>query len=522
MNSSQLKVLAVIVLSAFFAVYLGFAAATESMTAITWVGGMLVLVLVLGLGRNVWLLIPPLVILQGNINFLPGSPPPWSLAAVAVGVMYAVRFATRRHDFVFRWDMLDLAILLQVLAVGQAWVRNPTGLLMLGGDTAGGKPYFIFGAVALAYACLSITQPTEKSIRWAVYTTVAVGILDGIVLIISDYSSKFAQACLRIYSGNMGAAFSAQTTNLNEARGGFGMVILGKNIQVALFSLLPTIRSINPLSVIPFSLTVCASVLTLLSGFRSAVIYAAVIFALAAIARKRYLDILLASGLGILAAAAIMGSGNLDKLPYGVQRVLSAAGANVRDDVRRNAEDSSNDRFEVWKIVLTSEGYIRNKWLGDGFSLSAREQNAILAMATRGIQTGMGLESFKEYCLATGTYHGFHVETIRFTGILGLVCAVFAMIVFFRKGLVLIRYFRRDPLLGCVLYICLPIMLYLFWSLLVFGSYKVDFPPVLVMAGMLKMLDNLRLARIAQARLIPVTTGVLASGSELAVPRRRF
>ena len=498
MNSSQLRVLAIIVVAAFFAVYLGFAAATESMTAIVWVGGMLGLVLVLGLGRNVWLLIPPLVILQGNFSFLPGSPPPWALAAVVVATMYAVRFATRRHNFVFRWDVLDLAILLQVVAVGQAWVRNPTGLLLLGGDTAGGKPYFIFGAVALAYGCLSITQPSARSIRWAVNTTVAVGIIDGIVLILSDYFPKFALAFLRIYSGNMGAAFSTQSRDLNEARGGFGMGVLGKNLLTPLFCLLPTIRSISPLRVIPFSLTVLASVLILLSGFRSSVVYVAVLFAAAAVARRRYLDILLAGALGIVASVVIIGSGHLDKLPFGVQRVLTAVGAKVRSDVRKNAEDSSNDRFEVWKIVLTSEGYIKNKWLGDGFSLSAREQNAIIAMSTQGIQSGMGLESFKEYCLATGSYHGFHVETIRFTGVLGLFCAVFAMIVFFRKGVVLIRYFRGDPLFGCVLYLCLPIMLYLFWSLLVFGSYKVDFPPILVMAGMLKMLDNLRLKQLAE------------------------
>ena len=79
----------------------------------------------------------------------------------------------------------------------------------------------------------------------------------------------------------------------------------------------------------------------------------------------------------------------------------------------------------------------------------------------------------------------------------------FAMAVFFRKGLVLIRHFRGQSLFGPVLYLCLPVMIYLFWSLLVFGSYRVDFPPILIMAGMLKILDNLRLSQMAAVPLRP-------------------
>jgi hypothetical protein len=498
MNSGQLKVLFVVVVSAFFAVYLGFAAATESVTALLWVGGLLLLVLVLGLGPHVWILIPATLVLQGNLNLLPGAPPAWALATVIVAFMYAIRFATRRHNFVFRWNWLDLAILLQIVAVAQAWIRNPTGLLILGGATAGGKPYFVFALVGLAYACLSVTLPTAKAIRWAVYSAIVVGLADGAVLILNDFSPKFAQACLRIYGGNVGAALSGQTLDIEEARGGFGMGILGRNLLLPLFCLLPTIRCINPLRVWSFALTGAASVMILLSGFRSGVAYFAVLFASAAVARRRWIDIELAAGVGTLALAAVLGSGNLDKLPYGVQRVFSAVGGKVRADVRRDAEDSTNVRFEVWKTVLTEDGYIRNKWLGDGFSITAREQTAIMARSIQGIATQMGLDDFKSWCLATGAYHGFHVETIRFTGYFGLACAVFAMIVFFKCGLRLVRHFRGQPLFGPVLYVCLPIMIYLFWSLLVFGSYRVDYPPILIMAGMMKMLDNLRLRQLAE------------------------
>ncbi len=493
MDSSKIKALIIVVLALCFALYLGITAATAQLEALIWVGGGIFITTCFLLGRHIWVLIPPMVILQGNINVLPGAPPPWALAALVVAVFYLIRFATRRHNFVFRWDWLDFAILLQMFAVCQAFLRNPTGLLMLGGDTAGGKPYFVFAAVGLAYACLSITRTTENAIRWVIYAIVAFGIIDGIVMTLSDYVPAFAEAALRTYSANIGAAVSGQALDLEDQRGGYGMGILGRNLLIALFCLVPTIRCINPIRVLPFVLTMLGSVLTVLSGFRSTVAYFVVLFVCAAIARRRYLDIFLAGVLGTLASIAILASGNLDKLPFGVQRVLTVFGADVRSDVLVSAEDSSRDRFEVWEIVLTQKGYIQNKWLGDGFAISAREQQAILDLATRQIETRMGLESFKEKCLATGSYHGFHVETIRHTGALGLACAVFAMAVFFRKGLVLIRHFRGQSLFGPVLYLCLPVMIYLFWSLLVFGSYRVDFPPILIMGGMLKMLDNLRM-----------------------------
>lgn len=499
MESSQIKGLSIVVLSALFAVYLGVAAATESFVALAWISGFMGISFVLALGRHIWMIIPPLVFLQGNINALPGSPPPWALAAVIVAGVYLVRFATTRKELIFRWDWLDFAIVLQMVAISQAWLRNPTGLLILGGDTAGGKPYFVFGAVALAYACLSITRPTEKSFRWVVYAMVAMGILDGIVLVLNDFSPTFAMATLRVYSGNIGAAVSGEALDLVDNRGGFGMGILGKNLLLALFCLVPTIRCINPLRVVPFLLTVVGSALTVLSGFRSGVAYFVVLFVCAAIARRRPFDVVLAGLFGLLATAVILASGNVDKLPFGVQRIFTVIGVDVRSDVLGSAEDSSRERFEIWEAVLTSDHYIRNKWLGDGFSLSAREQMAILDSALGRVDM-MGISSFKERSLATGSYHGFHVETIRHTGVLGLACAIFAMVVFFRKGRQLIRHFRGQRIFGHVLFICLPVMIYLFWSLLIFGAYRVDFPPVLIMGGMLKMLDNLRLSQLADTK----------------------
>jgi hypothetical protein len=503
MDSSKLRALLIIVFALLCALYLGVTAATAQLETAIWVGGGLFMVFCIALGKNIWIIIPPLAYLQGTANFLPGTPPPWALAAAVVAAMYTLRFATRRHNFVFHFTWLDFVMILQVLAVAQAWVRNPTGLLMLGGEFAGGKSYFVFAAVALAYACLSITMPSLQSIRWCVIAMVTFLIFDGIVLTLSDYVPAFAKVSLRIYGGNIGSAISGQALDIVENRGGFGMGVLSKNLLTALFCLLPTIRCINPIHIISFTLTILGSGLALLSGFRSLVGYAVVMYSSAAIARRRYLDILLACVFGFFGTIAVLASGNIDKLPFGIQRIFTIVGADVRRDVSESADDSSEERFEMWKTVLTSDEFIKNKWLGDGFAVTAREQLALFD-TTMGYNSRMGLDTFTERSLATGSYHGFHVETIRFTGYLGLACAVTAMVIFFWKGLELIKHFRGQPLFGPVLYLCLPVMIYLFWSLLVFGSYRVDFPPILIMSGALKMLDNLRLTQnseLAAAKL---------------------
>lgn len=502
MDSSKLKTIIIVALALCFALYLGIASATAQLEALIWVAGGIFITICFLLGRHIWILIPPLVYLQGSANFLPGAPPPWALAAAVVAAMHALRFATRRHDFIFRFTWLDFALLLQVLAVAQAWVRNPTGLLLLGGDMAGGKSYFIFAAVFLAYICLSIIKPSQSSLRWCVIAMVTFLILDGIILTICDYSPSFARLSLLIYGGNIGSAVTGQALDIVENRGGFGMAVLSRNLLTALFCLLPTIRCINPIYLISFTLTMFGSGLALLSGFRSAVSYLMVMFCSAAHARRRHLDILFASFFGGIAIIAVISSGNIEKLPFGIQRIFTVIGAEVRSDVIESANDSSEDRFDMWKTVLTSDKYINNKLLGDGFTISAREQMALLNTAM-GYRSRMGLDTFTERSLATGSYHGFHVETIRFTGYLGLVFAVIAMVIFFRKGVELIKHFRGQPLFGPVLYLCLPVMIYLFWSLLIFGSYRVDFPPILIMAGMLKMLDNLRLSQMAADPLRP-------------------
>jgi hypothetical protein len=78
------------------------------------------------------------------------------------------------------------------------------------------------------------------------------------------------------------------------------------------------------------------------------------------------------------------------------------------------------------------------------------------------------------------------------------------MSVAFKTSLKLIKAYRHTELFPYVLYFCLPLMLYLPWSLLVFGEYKAEFAKFIIMAGMVKLLENLMLQKPFEARSSPV------------------
>lgn len=503
MDSSKIRIILIVVLAMFFAIYLGVAAAMAQTEAIAWVVGIASVIFVLSLAKNVWILIPFGLILQGTVNALPGSPPVWALGTFVTITIFTLRFAMHKREFAFKPDMLDFAILLQIIAVGQAYVRNPTGLLMFGGDTAGGKPYLSFAVAFLAFFCLSIVRTDMRMFRIAVIMMIVATIADGMIAVLSDYIPLLAMVVLPIYSNtNVGVATSGEAVNTDTstARAGGAFGDFGKSLGFICFTMARPLHCLLPSHPLLFLCTGTAFFMVLISGFRSMLMYLITTFIVSAFIRRKYFDIVAIIVGGVLALCLLIGSGFARNLPYGAQRALSFLPIELSEEARAEAEGSSEWRFEMWKLALTTDRYIRNKWFGDGFAISAREMRAQLD-AAQGYSTGVVLDN-KEAFLARGSYHGFHVECIRFTGAFGLACAIFAMIVFFNKAKALVGYYRHHPIFPYVAFICIPFLIYPFWALLVFGAYRSAFPQFIATAGLLKMLDVLRIQEITAAATV--------------------
>ncbi len=505
MDSQRIKVILVVVFAAFAALYLGIAAATAQREAIAWVVGALTLVIVFALGKHVWILIPMMLPMQGVINAIPGSPAPWWGAMAIVGFIYGLRFLMRRTEtMVFRITWLDFAIFLQVIAIAQAYFRNPTGLLILGGEMAGGKPYFIFGFAFVAYALLSVTVTNLRMIRWSVILAIFVALADSSLSSLSQFFPFIAAATIPIYS-NVVFTYAAgtQATFQTEDSRLTGGKEIGQNLSLALFSFFPPVTCINPLYIFRFGLTLVAVAVILLSGFRSALGLVMIYFVVGCLIRRQYHQLAIAATAGAVALALLIVSGLTTKLPFGAQRILSELPfAQVEDHIRMNAEASTDFRVEMWTLALTTDRFINNKVLGDGFGLSAAEQRSMLE-AVMGDQRAQNQAKGMDDFMTRGSYHGFHVETIRFTGYFGLALALISMGIFYKQSLKLLRHFRGHAEWGYVIYICMPFLIYPFYYMLVFGDYRTAFPVVLVSAGLLKMLDNIRIRELAAAAALP-------------------
>jgi hypothetical protein len=497
MDSQKLKIILVFVLSAFAAVYLGVAAATAQTVAILWVAGILGVVFVLALGKNIWLLIAAGAVLNGGLNFLPGSVPPWWLAMMVTGGIFTLRFAMRRtHEFTWRWNTMDLVILLHIAMLAQAYLRNPAGLSIFGGSDGmvGGKPYVVHGFSIICYVLLSMVRTDLRMFRIAVIVMICCAFFDGMAVLIGTFIPAVAAIGIQFYSG---FSFRAATTGIGadvaEGRTIEGKEV-GENLGQAAFTLFRPLSTLNPLNYVGFFMMVIAVFTVMISGYRSSMGLLGVYFIVCSLIRRRFADVLASIALGVIAICVLFFIGT-DKLPKAGQRILSVLPIPglVDETIAQNAGRSTEWRVEMWMLALTTDRYIFNKWLGDGFGMRKDEMDAVIDSAFGDKRAARGLDN-QEVLMRRGSYHGFHVQTIRMTGYVGLLAVLILLGVFWRHAWSHIQYFRGRPEWGFVLFVCVPFLIYPFYAMLVFGDYRFGFPRMIIMAGFLKMLWNIRYA----------------------------
>ncbi len=502
MDATRIKIILALVFAMFFALYLGIAVATAQMTAVAWVAGGVFLFVCLLLGKHVWILIPATLSLRGGLNFLPGSIAPWHIMTAVAAGFFLLRVAIRRQSLAIKWTWIETTLLLVGLTIAQAFVRAPVGVMALGGDVAGGKPYFIFAAAFLAYLVISMSAPDFKAWRWAVILYIAFGVLDGVIMALSQVSANFAMFMLPIYSNVSYAQAMGIGTELDLSEMRFGYIAsLGALLGLVACTFWRPLAAVDLRR--PWRAVVAgfACVAVLISGFRGATVRLFVDFIVGSAVRRKWLDVALVCMAGFMLVVLLAASGLTRMLPFGAQRALSPLPIDVDPRARMQAQGSAEDRFEMWRLAMGTDRFIESKLLGDGFSLKASEVRAMTDSTMPGSRfRGLG---FVERSMAMGSYHGFHVETIRFTGVAGLLAATAALVVLAVYAWRCIQAFRDHPHWGYVLFICMPYLIHPLWYWLIFGSYRAGYPELIAMAGMIKLL----------LRAIPVPAPVVNSTS---------
>lgn len=500
MDSSKIKILAITTLALLFAVYLGVATATAKFEALAWVAGIAAITFLLSLGRHVWAIIPVAGAFSGGLAFVPGMPQPWYAATPVVACFMMMRFLMRSPMFQFRWTWLDFMMLAQIAALWQSYLRNPTGLALFGGETLGGRPYFDYAVAIVSYFLLTIVKTDIKTLKKVVIVVITANILDDLIRATSTLSGTFARFVAQFY-GNVdfeanfqGAAYEVDV--MNTRFGGFAG--LGLTLCLICYAFRRPLSCIVPIPIWAFFANFFGVIFILFSGFRSGLVQIGCYFIAGSLIRRRPFDAVLAGVAGgtiVLIYGAAFG---LSGLPMPVQRALSFLPFEVSAQAKHAAESSSDWRFEMWRLVLSSDKYIKNKMLGDGFGFSRAEHEAQMkAVEGFGAYAGDSIDMF----IAKGSYHGWHVEAIRFTGVLGLVIGVILLFGFASSAWKGMKHFKGTEYFGCVCFICIPIFIEPFFHIFVFGSYKSTFIQLIAMAGIVRLIDNIRANELAQLPL---------------------
>jgi drug/metabolite transporter (DMT)-like permease len=92
--------------------------------------------------------------------------------------------------------------------------------------------------------------------------------------------------------------------------------------------------------------------------------------------------------------------------------------------------------------------------------------------------------------MVSGQFHSGPVSSIRFVGYVGLGVFLILLIVLAKSAYQVIEKSRGTPYQFLTLFIGIPIMIYPFFFLFVFGAYEHDIINSFFYAGMLKLMNT--------------------------------
>ena len=193
-------------------------------------------------------------------------------------------------------------------------------------------------------------------------------------------------------------------------------------------------------------------------------------------------------------------------LPANAQRALSPFPGTWDKRYTKQAESSTEWRFEMWKDALLTDEWIQNKAFGDGLGMTRDEHEKMQSLDGRSGTLAMasGLTRQQEGMMLTGNYHSGPVQTIRTIGYFGLAVIVIAMIRMMVHMHRLIMRSRGTEWFVPVLFFGVQVMIWPpFWTF-IFGEFRTGVFHVFLWSGIIDLLEkNLPLPERRLARDTP-------------------
>lgn len=497
MNQRSIIVSLLFVFLLPLALLLGQWSATDPVMALSVSAAIVILAVILLMQRSIWLLIPLFDAFRFPLTLLPGGFALRDLVTMGVAVVMLLIWAVRRYEIRVRFGLLEGTLLIQYACLAQAFMRNPVGLLIFGSDTVGGRPYFEIAVTAVVYVVLSSQVVDLKKTALAAKMFLFGGVASAGLEIIGTLSPHLGYQISRIYqlgsAQGIRSALAVESGVTSTNQYGVGrreyLSYLVKPLFAWLLALSRPLELVNPkrpLIVIGFMIVMAA---VLFSGFRSLLIWVGMMYIAASIIRRCKVDIVVAAFAGILLLSVLVaGNRQIFELPLPVQRALSFLPGNWDPIAKSDAEGSAQWRYDMWREVMTTDTYIENKYIGDGYGFSMDD----LQFQAR-IQFGGGAvtpEMMQEHFMRSGDYHSGPIEAINRVGYLGLLLLTVSMIVFARYAVKMIRRAENTPYYTFAMFIGLPMVIYPFYFFLVIGDYQQAVGMMCFSGGMLRLIEN--------------------------------
>lgn len=413
MNSQIAKLALSMAFIVILSLILGTNSASDRTTSFVIIGAIVGLGLMLALGRRVWwlmILFPAIPIAVPGLGFLPKVYMavlivlPFMLGMVALG-----KYRLSWHKL---W-VLDIPMLALLACIAQAFVRNPSGLAILGweGEYVGGKEYVLFTLAALCYVTYSLIPTSLDELRklMRVY----------FVLITISVAYNFLTNGFDMgQDENLVDAEAIMGTRFTRYAGIGAFVATMLLCRYSLPSILCSLWKLP--------LFLCGVIGVLLSGYREQLLSLVIIVVALHVVRRQYVSLLAGAMAAVLALLALSESKILkEDMPFGVQRSLAILPfLDVSREAKESGEASADWRVVMWRWALDErESYIKDRVWGDGFRIKTSD----IMRESMLINRGQSVYGDQEFFARTGTWHSGPIECMNRIGIVGLCVCTWLM-----------------------------------------------------------------------------------------------
>jgi hypothetical protein len=454
---------------------------------------LITLALVIKLNTRVWMIMFLAWSLTGRIGFLEI---PFTLrelfalvALLASFVMIAFKMIRGRA----RFGGLDAVLWINLFYMATVFIRNPVGLDVFNAERVGGRDYFDVGIACSAYFVLSRTTATPGQARklplFMAFSTGVVGVLS----VITYFKPSLFPILGTLYSGIYSGSYQAGDVQAAQWMGETNsdrintLLYFAQTGFLCLCSFYRSVTLINPFYFGRFCMMLVCAAATMFAGFRSILFYNAIIFFLSSYFRGQLRQTATILLLSIpLLLIILVGQGRMFELPNPAQRALSFLPGNWKYEVVQDAKGSTDWRVEMWKRALTSDRYIENKLLGDGFGFRQLDMQRLERLSAN----GASYEATQEKMMLSGAYHSGPVSAIRYVGAVGLILYYIFIIALAIYAKRLIRSCWKTPFFVPALFFCMPVFFHPFFFTFIFGGYAPDLIDSIFALGCLKMIER--------------------------------